>query len=572
MRARLLVLLTLFGCDALKLEPNVQPDRVELTPGDTLLVEAETFQVTLTAYGTDNQVIRIPSWLAPIWSSSGGLSVDAGGLVTAIEGGSQHVGVTVGSLTATAIVKVNPIIDLTASAIYINQAIQQLDDPVRLVAGRPGLLRVFLTLDDPYFYTPPDVAVRIGEFSETVRQGVDVFAEQVSESDLRYSYNVHIPGEFIQPDMAVELVYDPEDRVEGLGGRQTFRPEVVQMPVQHQTLVPTISTVHPTPGVYEWINGTDHGFTHTVLPIDSAVIAVHDSVHLDIDLRNQSGWLDWINAIEAIWLLEGRKGYYYGVSELPYRRGIVGLAAISGRVAVGQPTDYTFAHELGHNMSLLHAPCGGAPRSDVNFPNSTGRIGGWGWDVRERKLVEPSASDVMGYCPNPWISSYSFRRAQDYRVWAESRPGLPEPTLMIWGYAREDGIHLQPVFEVSAPPLPTGDTGRYTAEGYGADGGLVFSYRFEPAPLDHLEATAFNIAVPYDPQRDGPLSSITVSGPAVAETLGYGSTPPMAILIDERTGQVRRIDRNWTGDRSRIRAAAAGVRVLASTGLPEVIR
>lgn len=38
------------------------------------------------------------------------------------------------------------------------------------------------------------------------------------------------------------------------------------------------------------------------------------------------------------------------------------------------------AHELGHNMSLLHAPCGNPDRIDPSYPHANGTIGDWRYD------------------------------------------------------------------------------------------------------------------------------------------------------------------------------------------------
>ena len=472
----LLILLWTLGCDSvLRLESRMEPDRIELMPDDTLLVEGEYFLATLTAYSVDDQVISIPRWLSPIWSSSGGLIVDGSGLVTADESGRQHVSVSVGKFMASATIRVNPLIELSAAGIYINQAIQAIDDPVPLVAMRPGLLRVFVTLEEgESFYSLPELEVRVGSmFSERVRQKSTDFMDRIDESDLGLSYNLDIPGELIQPGLTMELIYDPDDVIHGLSGRETFEPEVIAMPVHHQTLVPTISTIHPKSGVYRWIE-EDHDYTRKILPINESSFVVHDTVFLDIDLTEEDGWYQWINDIEAIWLMEGKRGYYYGVSKLPYGSGIVGLGLVGGPVSVGEAKEKTYAHELGHNMNLKHAPCGGAGRADPLFPNQNGRIDGWGWDVDKQQLVHPRTPDIMGYCSRPWISGYHFQRALKYRLnspWIQG--SIAENVLIIGGYAKDTELQLRPVFASTATPTPEQPLGLYLAEGVGPDGSVV---------------------------------------------------------------------------------------------------
>ena len=55
--------------------------------------------------------------------------------------------------------------------------------------------------------------------------------------------------------------------------------------------------------------------------------------------------------------------------------------ARGNRLSFARPSAPTVAHELGHNMNLDHAPCGGAAGLDGGFPYPDGSIGAWGYDV-----------------------------------------------------------------------------------------------------------------------------------------------------------------------------------------------
>lgn len=75
----------------------------------------------------------------------------------------------------------------------------------------------------------------------------------------------------------------------------------------------------------------------------------------------------------------------------------------------GQDSVNTAAHEVGHAHGREHAPCGGAQSTDQDFPYSNGSIGVWGYDLNAKKLISPSkGKDFMGYCPNEWVSDYTF--------------------------------------------------------------------------------------------------------------------------------------------------------------------
>lgn len=69
----------------------------------------------------------------------------------------------------------------------------------------------------------------------------------------------------------------------------------------------------------------------------------------------------------------------------------------------------TLAQELAHTMGRLHAPCGSPQAIDRKFPYKDGGIGVMGYDVVDKKLIEPGDySDFMSYCSPVWVSDYTF--------------------------------------------------------------------------------------------------------------------------------------------------------------------
>lgn len=84
----------------------------------------------------------------------------------------------------------------------------------------------------------------------------------------------------------------------------------------------------------------------------------------------------------------------------------------AGQFAEG--TGYTIAHEVGHAHGRNHAPCGGAQGVDPSFPDPTGGIGVWGYDIDLETLIDPApgngaTKDIMGYCDPKWISLYNYK-------------------------------------------------------------------------------------------------------------------------------------------------------------------
>ena len=64
----------------------------------------------------------------------------------------------------------------------------------------------------------------------------------------------------------------------------------------------------------------------------------------------------------------------------------------------------TIAHELGHNLSLQHAP--------VVLPH----VGVWGYDFAGGRQISAGTKDLMSYCSPQWISDFSVTRALRYRL------------------------------------------------------------------------------------------------------------------------------------------------------------
>jgi len=212
---------------------------------------------------------------------------------------------------------------------------------------------------------------------------------------------------------------------------------------------------------------------------------------------------------------------------------------VPGKSTFSIPDATVIAHEFGHNLSLLHAPC--YVDGDPAYPYEGGRIGSWGWDGT--KLIEPDTRDLMGYCRPRWISDFHFTNALRYRaslgdtIAERSRP--PVRSLLVWGGIGEDGeLFLEPAFALDAPPsLPPG-TGDHRLVGRDGAGRELFSVSFDmPVVADGEGAAAFVFALPV---REGweRLASITLSGSGDSVTLDGDSERSMAVLRDRVTGQV----------------------------------
>jgi Peptidase M66 len=109
---------------------------------------------------------------------------------------------------------------------------------------------------------------------------------------------------------------------------------------------------------------------------------------------------------------------YYGLLPSGVPMGPVGGCG-GGGVAVGPiGAPGTLAHESGHACGLEHAPAGGAPNPDPNYPayepydpanTPQGSIGEYGLDVNNGNIKSPAIfRDIMGYAAPKWISPYHY--------------------------------------------------------------------------------------------------------------------------------------------------------------------
>ena len=279
---------------------------------------------------------------------------------------------------------------------------------------------------------------------------------------------------------------------------------------------------------------------------------------------------------KAIRVLDGSEGYYMGIL-----RAGGGQAELPGTSSVSVLDAEIIAHEIGHNLHLFHAPCGGAFGPDPNYPYGDGSVGSWGYDFRDGTLVAPGSPDLMSYCHPQWISEYGFTRAINYReteprlLAAAGVAGFGSKGLLVWGGVNEEGeLELEPSFVVDASPsLPT-LSGPYRLTGRTANGIVVFSVDFGMAELGDGPGNAFAFVLPVQLGWAQRLHGITLSGPEGVVSIDKDSDRSAALLMDRDTGLVRGILRDWldpsvVSPRARPTLPEPGLEIVVSPGIPD---
>ncbi len=580
------------GCADLALEPDQIPNSLVISPAGARIKVGDVGKLTVTVFDEEGQVIPgPPSWAPPDWQVSDPAKIDfaTDGSFTALGNGDVRIGAGLAGLRDRTGVLISPSrVVLSAPAVYLNQVVQNLEGSVPLIAGRDALLRVFVTGDQVSYYEPRALGdfVQDGALVHTAEMAPPyLIPDAVNERWQIHSLNAVIPGDVIQPGVALSVELDPDGVVPLGPGSQLRVPaegalalNVTVLPAHRQTIVPVLAVTDTDEQILNWTRGltaeSPHlEFARIVLPIGEFDVTVHEPVHTTADLVTNTGWLQLIREMAVIRAMEGRSGYYYGAVVPPRNSAWGGLGYIGFPVSVGRNQDVTFAHELGHNFSLRHAPCGGAGGPDPAFPYDGGSTGVWGYNPQTGGLVDPVVyKDLMGYCSPDWISDYSFVKALNYRVETEisgapaagADRGRSEKTLLLWGSAGNGELLLEPAFLVQTSAVqPTGG-GPYRLEGFGTGGRVHFSFDFTPTPLE-FGGGHFIFALPFDRDRDGTLERVVLSGPEGEFILGPGSTSPMAIITDRDSGQVRAILRDWRGAFTRLEG---NTEIQVSDGLP----
>ena len=457
--------------------------------------------------------------------------------------------------------------------VYLTQSVQTPSRSVRLVANRPALLRAFVTAAQPgAFFEPEVVAVFTGPGGDEVhRVAMTRHANEIpveaDEGDLELSYNAVIPGEVIVPGVEMVVEVDPEGTVPLTAASQTRFPaqgsdslNVVVAPAIELTLVPVITTADPDTSVLSWVRGVSadsppFALLKHAFPFAEFTAGAREPFYTSQNLTTSVGQTALFGELEAVRATEGGTGYYYGVvAHLGGR--LLGLGQLPGWVSIGHASPLTLAHEVGHNLSLMHAPCGGPAGVDPNFPYPGGGIGAWGYDFRSGSLLSPHRSkDLMTYCDTlPWLSDYFFEKVIDHRAElagsATSSPvaaSTPRSDLLVLGGGMVDGrLWLDPVFSIRATARLPQAPGPYRIRGTGSNDGELFALDFTPIDDGH-GGRHFFFAVPIEAGWENSLERITLTGPEGVAYLDRSDERRITVVTEQGTGRVRAILRDWDG-------------------------
>ena len=482
--------------------------------------------------------------------------------------------------------------------VYLTQSVQTPSGSVRLVANRDALLRAFVTSEQPGgFFEPEVVAVFTGpEGDEVHRVAMTRHANQIptdaDEGNLELSYNAVIPGEIIVPGVEMVVEVDPEGTVPFTAGSETRFPghgsaplNVVAVPPMQLALVPVITTTEPDTSVLSWVRGISADSPQLELlrhafPFAKFSVSPREPYYTSQNLATTVGQVALFGELEAVRASEGGMGYYYGVVA-DLGGAIGGRGQRPGWVSIGVRSPGTLAHEVGHNLSLRHAPCGDPDGVDPDFPYPDGSIGVWGYDFRNGSLVPPDRSkDIMTYCDTlPWLSDYFYQQVIDHRAGlaagvanaglAASNP--PSEMLALWGGMVDEELWIEPVFSKKAAARLPDAQGPYRIRGTDQGGRTLFSLDFTPTSDGH-GGRHFFFAVPIEPGWENSLERITLTGPEGVAYLDQNDERRITVVTERGSGRIRAILRDWDGALPDVLGDAPDLEVSMTRGPREAVR
>lgn len=510
---------------------NTQPGRIEVEAVEPEVMEgAATELVVRMLDRTGREMTNLPHWAQPVWESSdGSIFTVEDGVAQTTAPGLAIARVEVAGKTAETELRVNAEriedIQLSLDGLYLNQSVQRYDGSIPLVEGRSGVLRAFLQANYPNRFTPPPARIDLymdGSLvsSEMVSARVDEIPFRPDESWYGTSWNAFVPASLARNGLSVQIEVDPDNTMPGLQNRPLIFPAEGPRELRFRRLPEFRARFIPIDQRGIDLRGqvsesTAPSFMDDFLasfPISEFSYDLGEPLITSVTGRDGESWNEILRELTVRRMSEDGDRYYYGVMGTVSGPGIAGMAWLRYPAAIGVDAQrirsYVYAHEVGHNFSRQHAPCGEPGGIDPDYPHGRGVVGHFGYDPRTRALIPDGYMDLMGYCLNNyWVSDYTYEGVLHAHMLRGSTWNPPSPfvsssaeteTLLVWGGIRNGQPYLDPSFEMTTRPVMPSGRGSAILAGYAADGSELFRYRFEPLELGHgeLDHRSFAFALP----------------------------------------------------------------------------
>ncbi len=209
------------------------------------------------------------------------------------------------------------------------------------------------------------------------------------------------------------------------GSKQTLTPKVGDRQVINVTLLPMTVVDSAGKRVSEPVPSATLVANTIKRFAPFATVNVYSHNPIDVPCGTASSYLRAVSQLNSA---DGGGTHMMGFFHWGCTYPVAGLAWVSGTELVSRSTTDTWLHELGHNLSLDHAPCGTTGDSyystnidgQLPWPNSDeARLDRTPiYDQANDLLTSPgfdsagkvSARDVMSYCDGANFSEYAYHK------------------------------------------------------------------------------------------------------------------------------------------------------------------
>jgi hypothetical protein len=462
--------------------------------------------------------------------------------------------------------------NLRVDGLYLVQSVQTYNRTVPLVRDREALLRVFVTANQVNLAAP---TVRVRLYSNGVPVSTSLVAspgastpQSVDQGSLTSSWNLVIPKEMVQPNLAVLVDADPDNVVaEANEGDNNFPANAVPLPVDVRTttafavrFVPVVTSADgrvgnvSTGNMAQFLNVAMR--MHPLAAYDAVVAQPYNTTTHTALGSDGTGWAAILGEIEALRTDAGDGRSWSGVVNPNYGSGVAGMGYVGAPSAIGWDKPSTAgevaAHEWGHTWGRKHAPCGGVSDPDKGYPYAGGVTGVYGYDQAAKAVKLPTGHDLMGYCNDEWISDYTYTNVMTFRSQSPMVVGMSEavqPALLVWGRVEGDRLVLEPAFRITTRPSLPRAPGPYRLEGRAGDGSVLFHLDFAPAEVADAPGAlrSFAFAVPLSAARADRLAALSLEGEGRSATV---TASPEPATVDVQDGPAGRVRIRWDASRA----------------------
>lgn len=290
---------------------------------------------------------------------------------------------------------------------------QNLSARESMVNGKTAVARIAVSQSTPF---PAKISISVSDGKtvvfESTAKSPEFNGPAISNAT---AYTATIPGKYIKPGISVTATLS----LNGSQLTKSLTPVVgPELSLASITIVPLMTSdgVKPQIPTVQEIRNTviKHLPVHDDIPIEVAAIQ-----NLPFTMTDERDWtlaLAEMTSIRAKLIAPktSSNSIFYGMVA-QRNSNTEGMAYVGSTIALGTstPSEWSrvFTHEVGHLLSLKHAPCDATAMVDTQFPYSGGSIGNVVPFNVLTSLDEAEKYDVMGYCGGKWMSDYSYEKA-----------------------------------------------------------------------------------------------------------------------------------------------------------------